>query len=165
MYVVRWILAVFLILVSMATWIPMIRIGGVAPDFLLGVVFLIALQKGATWGVWTGVVLGLLAGVESPGTLGADSLALGLAGWLAARSSLGIDRNSAVTQVLLLFLASILAETVRAVFIAGSEPVNLPLFWIRWALPGAIYTTLALPAATWTLCRIVGTRRWLTVAP
>ncbi len=165
MYAIRWILAVFLILVSMATWIPMIRIMGVAPDFLLGVVFLIALQRGAVWGVWTGVVLGLLVGVENPQTLGADALALAMAGWLAARSSLGIDRNSAVTQVLLLLLASLLAETVRAIFFVGPDPATLPLFWIRWALPGAIYTTLALPVATWILCGILGTRRWLTVAP
>lgn len=165
MYLVRWILAVFLILVSMATWIPKIEIFGIAPDFLLGVVFLISLQRGLHWGVWTGVAIGLLIGVERPDTLGADALALTLAAWLTARSALGVDRNSPVTQVLLLFLAAVLAETVRIFFLAGSDLGSLPLLWVRWALPGAAYTTLVLPPAAWLACLLLGTRKWLAVAP
>ena len=38
----RWAFVVFLLLVSLATWVPRIRIAGVGPDLLLGVVVVFA---------------------------------------------------------------------------------------------------------------------------
>ncbi len=160
----RWAVVLFLVLASMATWVPRIRIAGIVPDLLVGVVLIVALRKGATWGVWTGVALGLLAGVEQPDALGRDALALGCAGLLVGRGSIGLDRHNPLVATGLLFVAAFLADAVRLLWVAGGVG-DYPLLWLRWALPGALYTTLVVPLLAWTGCRLAGLRGWMPDAP
>lgn len=161
---VRWAVVLFLVLASMATWVPRIRIAGIAPDLLVGVVLIVALRKGATWGVWTGVALGMLVGVEQPEALGRDALALSCAGLLVGRGSIGLDRHNPLVATGLLFVAAFLADAVRLLWVADGIG-DVPLLWLRWALPAAIYTTLVVPLLAWTACRLVGLRGWMPDAP
>jgi rod shape-determining protein MreD len=157
----RWAVVVFFVLVSLATWVPRIRVAGVGPDLVLGVVFFIALRRGAAWGVWTGVVLGLLLGVEDPGTLGRDSLALGLAGLFVGRGLLGLDRGNPLVILVLIFVSAFSADAVRLVLANVHDPGSIPLLFLRWALPGALYTTLVVPALAWAVRRLLGLRGWI----
>ncbi len=161
MRIFRWAFVVFLILVSLATWVPRIRIAGVGPDLFLGVVFFLALRRGAVWGVWAGVVLGLLIGVEEPAVLGRDSLALGLAGLFVGRGLLGLDRGNPLVILMLIFLAAFLADAVRVALAGVADPGSVPLLLLRWALPGALYTTLVVPLLAWGVRRLLGLRGWL----
>jgi rod shape-determining protein MreD len=157
----RLAVVVFLVLVSLATWEPRIRVAGIGPDLLLGVVFFIALRRGAAWGVWTGVVLGLLVGVEDPAMLGADSLALGLAGLFVGRGLLGLDRGNPLVIPVLIFVAAFSADAVRVLLAGVHDPGSIPLLVLRWALPGALYTTLAVPVLAWAASRVLGSRSWI----
>lgn len=160
----RWALVVFLLLASMATWVPRIRIAGIVPDLMAGVVLVLALRKGATWGAWTGVVLGLLIGVEQPEMLGRDALALACAGLMVGRSSTGLDRHNPLVATGLLFFAVLLADAVRLLWLADG-PGEYALLWLRWALPAAVYTTLVVPLLAWAGCRLAGLRGWMPDAP
>jgi rod shape-determining protein MreD len=159
--VFRWAVVVFFVLVSLATWVPHVRVAGVGPDLLCGVVFFIALRRGAAWGVWIGVVLGLLVGVEDPATLGRDSLALGLAGLVVGRGLLGLDRGNPLVIMVLIFLAACSADTVRITFAGIHDPGSIPLLFVRWALPGALYTVVVVPALAWAATRLLGLRGWI----
>jgi rod shape-determining protein MreD len=164
-FIVRWCVVVFLILVSLATWVPGIRIAGVGPDLLLGVVFVFALRRGVIWGVWAGFVVGLLVAAEDPILMGIESAALILAGFGVARGSKSLDRTNPVVLIVLLFGAALLTETVRALWISGKQGGSFPVLWLRWALPGTLYTTLALPVLAWFVSSILGRRDWLSSAP
>jgi rod shape-determining protein MreD len=157
----RLIVVVFLVLVSMATWVPRVRIAGVGPDLILGVVFFLALRRGAAWGVWTGVLLGLLVGIEDPAALGNDSLALGLAGLLVGRGLLGLDRGNPLVILVLIFVAALSADTVRAILAGLHNPGSVPFLIIRWALPGALYTVCVVPVLAWASARLLGLRGWI----
>ncbi len=161
MRALRLAVVVFLVLISLATWVPRVRVAGVGPDLFLGVVFFIVLWRGAAWGVWAGFVLGLLVGVEDPATLGRDSLALGLAGLLVGRGLLGLDRTSPFVIVVLIFFAAFSADAVRAVLAGLSDPGSIPLLLLRWALPGALYTAIVLPVLAWTAARLLGLEGWI----
>jgi rod shape-determining protein MreD len=161
----RWACALFLLLVSQATWIPRIRIAGVAPDLFLGVVFLFALRRGATWGAWTGVVLGLLIGVEEPPALGRDCLALSLAGVFIGRASVGLDRGNPLVQVGLLFAGALVADFVRVIALGAGSPATLPLLFLRWAAPAALYTAIVWPSLLWAVRRLLGQKGWMPDAP
>jgi rod shape-determining protein MreD len=163
--VLRWMVVIFLILVCLATWVPSIRIGGIAPDLLIGVVFVFALRKGLTWGVWTGFVVGLLVSVEQPSTLGADSAAMILAAVVVDRGGNSLDRHNPLVLVFLLFGASLAAESVRVIAMARGEILSLPALWIRWAFPAAVYTAVALPLFAWIAGKLLGRRDWLLRAP
>ncbi len=164
MFLVRWATVVFLLLISLSTWVPHIRIAGVGPDLLLGVVFLLALRKGPVWGAWAGFVVGLLAGVEQPSALGAESMALALAGLVVGRASASVDRGNPIVLVILLFCAALIAETMRVIWMAGGNPGSILLLWLRWALPGSLYTTLVLPLLAWAAAAVLGLRGWLAGA-
>jgi rod shape-determining protein MreD len=161
MRIFRWAVVVFLVLVSLATWVPRVRVAGVGPDLLLGVVFFIALRRGAAWGAWTGVVLGLLLGVEDPATLGTDSFALGLAGLLVGRGLLGLDRGNPLVILVLIFAAALSADTARVALAGIHDPGSIPLLFLRWALPGALYTVVVVPGLAWATARILGLRGWI----
>jgi rod shape-determining protein MreD len=161
MRIVRWAVVVFLVLVSLATWVPRIRIGGVGPDLVLGVVFFFALRRGATWGVWTGVVMGLLVGIEDPATLGRDSLALGLAGLLVGRGSIGLDRGNPIVALILVFASAFTADAVRVILAGLPDPGTIPLLLVRYALPGALYTVIAVPLLAWIAARLLKLKGWI----
>ena len=165
MRALRFAVVVFLVLVSLATWVPWVRVAGVGPDLLLGIVFFIALRRGAAWGVWTGVVLGLLVGIEDPATMGRDSLALGLAGLLVGRGLLGLDRTSPLVIVVLIFGAAFCADAVRVILAGISDPGSIPFLFLRWVLPGALYTAIILPLLAWSCARLLGLRGWILSAP
>ena len=158
MRLIRWACVVFLLLLSLSTWVPHIRIAGITPDLLYGVVFVFALRRGAAWGVWLGVALGLLIGVEEPAALGRDSAALALAGLLVGRGALGMDRTNPFVLLVLLFGGALVADTARAVWGGVADPGMIPLLILRWALPGALYTILVLPILAWVAGRILGLR-------
>lgn len=161
MRIFRLAVVVFLVLISLATWVPRVRVAGVGPDLFLGVVFFMALRRGAAWGVWTGVVLGLLLGVEDPAALGIDSLALGLAGLLVGRGLLGLDRGNPLVILVLVFVAALSADTARVILAGMHDPGSIPLLFLRWAVPGALYTVLVVPALAWATARTLGLRGWI----
>ena len=161
----RWAGAIFLLLLSLATWVPRIRIAGVGPDLLLGVVFVFAFQRGATWGAWIGVLLGLLIGVEQPEALGRDCLALALAGLFIGRASVGLDRENPLVQLGMLFSGAVVADLVRMVGLLAGDPLGAPLFVARWVLPGALYTTIVWPLLLWAFRTVLGQKGWMPSAP
>lgn len=162
---VRWAAVIFLLLLSQATWVPRVRIWDSGPDLLLGIVFVFALRRGAVWGAWVGFVLGLLVGVERPGELGHDSLALSLAGLFIGRASVGLDRGNPLVQIGMLFTGALLADLVRALGLTSGDPAALPGLLLRRVLPGAIYTTLVWPPLSWAARRLLGRKGWLPSAP
>lgn len=161
LFVVRLILIVFLLLVSQATWVPHISIFGVTPDLFLGVVFLLTLKRGIGWGVWTGVVLGLLIDVEQPERLGLSSLAFTLAAVGVDLGARSFERTNPIVLFVLFFLTALLAQTVRAVWLSAGDPGSFLGTWSGWAFPGALYTALFVPPLSWLAARVIGSRDWI----
>ena len=161
MFYVRWGVVVFLLLVSKATWVPKIQISGVEPDLLLGVSFLFAMGRGMKWGAWSGFVLGLLVDCEQPAHLGVESLALSLAGITVGRLSASLDRGNPLVVLILLFLAALVSESVRTFALAGASDSSAGVLWLRYALPGACYTTVLLPLLLTAAARVLGKRHWM----
>lgn len=164
MFVIRCIAVIFFLLVAQTSWIPRLRIGGIGPDLFLGLVLVLALRKGTTWGVWSGVVLGLLLGVEEPATLGSESLALGLTGLAVGQASRSVDKQNPFVLVLLLILSALITETVRTLFTAGGNPGNAFLLWWRWVPGSVLYTAVFVPIFAYVSARLLGIRGWISGA-
>ncbi len=162
---IRWIAVVFLLLLSVGTWVPKIRVAGIGPDLLIGPVFVFALYRGMKWGAWCGVIMGLLIGVEQPVEIGRDSLALAAAGIFVGRAAVGMNRRNPLIVFVLLFPAALLADTVRLLWLTAGDPWGLALLFLRQALPSAAYTTILLPAMAWSAAKLLGRREWMPNAP
>jgi rod shape-determining protein MreD len=164
MFILRWMVVLFLLLLSMATWVPHVCIAGISPDLLLGVVFVLALRRGTLWGAWSGFVVGLILATEEPSRLGVESLGLILAGVVVARGARSLDRTNPLVLLFLLFVAALVSETMRVIWMAVTGLGSVPVLMFRWALPGALYTTLWLPVLAYLASRVLGRKDWLTSA-
>lgn len=157
----RLLAVVFVLLVCQATWTPRIAIAGIAPDLFVALVFWIAVRRGMHWGVWLGLAVGLLLDVEQPQQLGMNAFALALAGLVIGRGSTQLDKGNPFVAGALLFAGALAAESARVVWLAASGVGDPPLAWLRYALPGALYTALAIPPLSLALARLFGRKDWI----
>jgi rod shape-determining protein MreD len=164
MFVLRCIAVVFFLLVAQTAWLPQLAIHGITPDLILGMVFVLALRRGANWGIWSGFLLGLLVAVAEPASLGVESLAFGLTGWVVGRAARSVDKQNPVVLVVLLTLAALISNTVRVLWSSGANPGDALLLWFRWALPSSLYTAAFVPILAWVSARLLGLRSWVSGA-
>jgi len=160
-YVLRLAAVVFLLLVIQSTWIAKIEIAGIAPDLMLAPIFVVALQRGRTWGIWCAFAIGLLLDLEQPARLGISSLAYLLAVLLLDRGARALDRSSPIVLLVLFAVSALLSELVRGVWLGDGDLVRTLATFARVSIPCAIYTTLVVPAGSWVLARIVGSKTWV----
>lgn len=161
LYIARLMAVVFLLLVIQSAWLAEIRIAGIAPDLLLAPIFVVALQRGRNWGIWTAFAIGLLLDLEQPSRLGISSLAYVLAMLLLDRGARALDRSSPIVLFVLFGACALLTELVRGVWMGEGEFLRTLATFGRVSIPSAIYTTIIVPAGSWLLARIVGTKTWV----
>jgi len=145
LFVVRLILIVGAILTFRMTLGSKIAIAGVQPDLAAALVFYLTLMRGPTMGIVSGFVFGLLIDVDDPSGVGLSSLAWSTTAFVTARLVSAIDVTDRLVSSAALFVFVLLAETIRALVVSGGEPTRFGLDWIRWALPTAAYTAVAVP--------------------
>ncbi|MEZ4655255.1 MAG: rod shape-determining protein MreD [Candidatus Eisenbacteria bacterium] len=161
LYVVRLLSIVFLLLVIQSTWLAGIRVFGIAPDLFLGPVFVVSLQRGRAWGIWFAFALGLLLDLEQPTRLGISSLAYILAVLALDRGARALDRTSPVVLLVLFGVCALLSEVIRGLWLGGGDAVHTLAILGRVSIPSALYTTVVVPAASWGLARLTGTKTWV----
>jgi rod shape-determining protein MreD len=161
LYICRLIALVFLLLVIQSTWLGSIRLGAAAPDLFLAPVFILTLQRGRTWGIWFAFALGLLLDLEQPGRLGLSSLAYILAVITIDRGSRALDRTSPIVLLVLFAVSALISEIVRAFWLGAGDPLATLAVLGKGSLPSALYTLVLVPAASWALSRLVGSRTWV----
>jgi hypothetical protein len=81
--------------------------------------------------------------------------------YVASRLASAIDLTDRLISSALLFVLVLLAETIRALVISGIDPARFGLIWIRWGVPSALYTAVAVPLLLAAARAIFGGTRWL----
>ena len=117
------------------------------PDFLLGLVVLIALARKPPAGAAAGFLLGVLRDLIYGNVIGVEALPMSLVGWLAGSFSRSVYRESPLTQVLFLFVAGLVKSALSFLLLGGGEPGALPRYMLGIGFPSAALTALAVPLA------------------
>ena len=94
-------------LLMRSTALSVLAARGVVLDALAFATVVWALRAGETWGASFGFVLGLAADLDAAHWLGRHALVLALLGYTIGRLSRTLVRDSASTQLVLLFLATL----------------------------------------------------------
>ncbi|MBD3163366.1 MAG: rod shape-determining protein MreD [Candidatus Eisenbacteria bacterium] len=161
LFLVRLLLTTWAILAFRLVLGPKIAIAGVQPDLGAAFVFLLTLARGPTYGIIGGLVLGLLVDVDHPDALGLSSLAWCTLAYVTARASNAVDLGDRILAAGMLTVVVLLAESIRALALSGFQPATFLSIWVRWSLPTAVYTGIAVPILIACLRGVLGTRRWL----
>ena len=146
------------------TVLDRLSIVGVKPDLLLAMVVYLSLLRGPVAGVAAGFTLGLLQDAQSHHGLGLNAMAKAVVGYAISFTWEGLDRESAYTQMAVLFGAGLLHNLVFLALYSGSQLAATPGLWLRIGLPGALYTAVAAPLLVAVLGRLFGFRMELSAA-
>jgi len=137
-----WYFFAFLaVVVLQTTFCHLISVGGIEPDLILIFVIFVSMKEGATAGVWTGFLAGLLFDVYSPQNLGCGSLAKALIGFstgLLDERTLKIDDR---LRLLIIFAAALFHGLILHCVVFSLKSALTAAF-LPHILPGALYTTL-----------------------
>ena len=69
--------------------------------------------------------------------------------------------TAGVVLLVLFGVSAIVSELVRGVWLADGDFLRTLVTFGRVSIPCAIYTTLIVPAGSWVLARIVGSKTWV----
>jgi rod shape-determining protein MreD len=127
----------FVALLLRSTALSALAARGVVLDVLTFVTVLWALRQGESWGSTFGFVLGLFADLDAAHWLGRHALALALVGYVAGRLRRTVVRDSARTQLVLFFLATLVHQAWVALFESGGL-ASAPLVAGRIVLAAAV---------------------------
>src|SRR5204863_1626734 len=98
---------------------------GVVLGVLSFAVVVWSMRHGETWGSTCGFLLGLAAGLDAAHWLGRHALALALMGYAVGRLGRTLVRDSAGTQLVVLFICTLLHQAWSAAFTIGAAAVTL----------------------------------------
>ena len=93
-----------------STALSVLAARGLPLDVLAFVTVVWALSRGEAWGTSFGFILGLMADLDAGHWLGRHALILALLGYALGRISHSLVRDSVRTQVVLLFIATLVHE-------------------------------------------------------
>lgn len=121
---------------------PLISIAGVAPDFTVIAVVILAMAEGSRPGAIGGFCLGLVQDLSIPTLLGLHALCKSLLGYVVGRTRGRLMYGLPLVEGILLLVASLGHDTL---FLLVQSRQRSEVFmgpWLTGALPTAIYTAL-----------------------
>ncbi len=144
---VAWVLLAFLGENLIA---PVVAIKGIAPDFTVIAVVILAMAEGARAGAVGGFALGLVQDLAVPTLLGLHAFCKSAMGWV-----LGVTRGRLIygmplVELSLLMVASLSHDTIFLMVQSRQQSEAFLGPWLREAVPTAVYTALA----GWPLIRL-----------
>jgi rod shape-determining protein MreD len=155
----RFLAALYVLIVLQTTLVPSIAILGVRPDLAFVLVLLVALREGAAGGALAGFVAGLFVDMNSAQALGTASLASALVAFGVGLMAGRLVRASIVTRLVVAFVGTVLRDELVALVLHPGGFVESSRAFVSSVLPGGLYTALLAPAVM-ALCEwIVGWER------
>ena len=130
------------------TWIlvafigPLIDIHGVAPDFTVIAVVILAMAEGSRAGSIGGFLVGLIQDLSVPTLLGLHALCKSLLGWIVGRSRGRLVYGLALVEGSLLVAASLGHDTLYLLVQSRQRSEVFLGPWFTGALPTALYTAV-----------------------
>jgi len=122
---------------------PVIAIRGVAPDFAIVAVVLLAMSQGSLVGAVGGCAVGLVQDLAVPTLLGLHALCKTALGYLVGRSRGRLVYGLVLVEAALLFAATLGHDTLFLLIQSRQQNEAFLGSWVKDAIPTAAYTAVA----------------------
>ncbi len=131
-----------IILLAQLTFANLLSIYEIKPDFVLAFLVYISLKYGSQSGTTSGFGMGLITDCFMPHLFGLNALCKTFIGFLVSVMPRRITGTAHLDGGLLLFFGALIHDFIfNFIYSLGSD-AGLFFIFFRYALPGAIYTTL-----------------------
>jgi rod shape-determining protein MreD len=121
---------------------PLIDIRGIAPDFTVVAIVLLAMAEGARAGALGGLALGIVQDLSVPTLLGLHALCKTLLGVIIGRARGHLVFGIVLVEGLLLFAAALGHDTLFLLIQSRQQSEAFLGPWFAEALPTALYTAV-----------------------
>ena len=138
--VLRRILLLLLAFLLQTTWVQSLQILDIAPDLIVVVLVLIALVVAPMEAILMAFFVGLLQDAYQPQNLGLNALVNVLVVLAVALLRSGIVVDNLRVQVVFVIAAVLLHDLIYYLGYSGVPLVEVPYFWVRYALGRAAYS-------------------------
>ncbi len=159
MLAVRYLVAIFCVLLLDGTVGVRMAIAGIRPDFALALVVYAGLYHGRPVGVGVGFLVGLLRGCAEPEWFGLEALLLPWVGFAAGSTSALLNRAHPYLQAFLIGLLLMAHDLVRALIVTAVIPADALSLWASSSPATAVYTAVVVPLAVLWLPQLFLGRR------
>ena len=132
-----------------------IAILGVRPDLVLGVLVLVARRGGPMVGTLLGFAVGLMQDGLTPDHVGLGALLLCTVGFVSGNLRESIFWESPLAAALIVLLSALFYNLAQLALVAPGHPGPLAMNFLRFGIPGAVYTAVLLPALAYAVPRIL----------
>lgn len=125
--ILQWTLVILIAFVLQGTIMQAIRIGGIMPDLLVVVLFILSMKHGAMIGIYVGFMVGLGQDLYSPSVLGQNALAKSTVGIFVGLFNDRVLRTDPLLKGVLLIAAFLLHDSFfyGAQLLKNDQSMNL----------------------------------------
>jgi len=120
----------------------LLSIYGIKPDFILIFVVYISLRYGRLWGCISGFFMGFIQDSFLAIFIGLNALCKAFVGFLVSIIPWRITGTSSTDGLVILFFAALIHDFLYNWIYSFGSGSGILFVLLRYALPGAIYTTL-----------------------
>jgi len=149
---------VLAVLVVQSTLVPLIRIGGIAPDVLMAYMIIWCSYHDRSQGVVLGFCGGMLQDLVGGGTLGVFALSKSLACYVACSLPRSKYSHDFILVGIMLFFAVFVHQLIYTLFASREAAAGFLSLFFRNGLPSMLYTLL-FGMSTYSLIRVVRNRK------
>ena len=117
----------------------------VHPDFLLGIVVLVALARRSPTGAVAGFCLGFFRDIVYGHPVGLEAFPLAVIGWVVGSLGRSVYREALMTQVVVLFVAGLGKGVFGYAFLRGGDLTGVFAYLIRISILSSLETAVLVP--------------------
>ncbi|MBN1594365.1 rod shape-determining protein MreD [candidate division FCPU426 bacterium] len=132
--------------VLQTTLVPVVAVGGIAPDLVFLLVIFLALQRQSTLGIWAAFILGLLQDIGGGGLIGLQAMLLLTLAYLAVYLRKKFFQENYLSQILIIVLFTFLHQFLTFFWMNTLLDTGFAFNrWLLMALGMSIYHCLVGP--------------------
>jgi rod shape-determining protein MreD len=141
-YVLRLILAAFIVFILQVTLVHDVTVAGASPDLIMVMLVVLVIDRKPLAGIIVGFLLGFLQDLGDASFLGMNTLAKSIVGFGVARFGRDYLPDNILFRGLLVFAACLVNDIVTLHIATSFNPVEVIVAFFRYSILSAAYTAL-----------------------
>jgi rod shape-determining protein MreD len=141
-YLLRIILAAFIVFVLQVTLVHNVSVAGATPDLIMVMLVVMVIDRKPITGIIAGFLLGFLQDLGNASFLGMNALAKSVVGYGIAKYGRDYLPDNILFRGLLVFVACLINDIVTLHVATSFAPAEVIVAFFRYSLLSAAYTAL-----------------------
>ena len=141
-YVLRVVLAAFVVFILQITVIHKVTVAGASPDLMMVMLVVLVIDRKPIVGIIVGFLLGFLQDLGNASFLGMNALAKSLVGYGIARYGRDYLPDNILFKGLLVFVACLIHDIITLHIATSFDPTDVIVAFFRYSILSAASTAL-----------------------